>query len=1187
MSNTPSKRSRIKRFLIGCLWALLIVALLVFALLAWLLTSDSGVKQVSRLANQHVPGLEISQISGTLRSGLNADQIHYKNDSIDVKANGLKSDWHLGCLLQSRLCVDQLHLDSVHISTQAPAQAPTEPPPRVDAIALPEIVLPLALELDTLTIDKLHFQAPGDVPEQVVENIQLTISAESSDIALQNLSLDYQDISAQLSGDATLSGAFPLDLSLVVNAQDALPDELPEGTGLQPLDLQASIGNTLESLQVNAQIRGSATADVTIQAQPLQPNLPADITLTSEELGWPLQSRSIVLARDARIKVSGDLNDYQFSIATDVSGEQLPDTRVSISGLANPERVTVPQINLGTLGGQMKASALTSLSKPIVWSTQWDMSGIDPSLQLPGVNGNLNANITASGTVNDGRWSLKIPQARVDGTLRDLPFELDAKVSKGLNDFWFIEQVLLSNDRNQLKAQGIVGDTIDIKSDINLNQLQNFMPGLAGGFDARINVQGDPVNPDITVDADADVLKINDILVRSLQIDGNIAQLFEDDSAVDVQVDTVRIGQNTISNTALSLNGSRAAHQLALNTQGPQDTALNLTLNGALDETLNWDAVVDSVQAALPAHNVTLADPVNISWNTAEQQANVQPHCWQIEEQAMLCLNEPFANSPTGRTSLSLNQYSLDKLDSFMPDNTAIAGLLEADVELTWGDAGATDKRAIVSARLNDAQLDTVDALGDPLSVTYESITLDVNAQPDDATAQLLMRSQSLGEASIELQLDPSNKDSDIIGRVDLQGLQVNIAEAFLPDFDEVSGTISAEGDVAGKLTEPVYSGTVTLNDPIVRSEILPLPITGGTVTARITEQQLALNGEILSDEGRVDISGRGTLNPDNWSAKVNLKGRELNVQSDPLQNSTINHDISIDATPRRIAVTGNIDVPQAVIDVAELPEGAATVSSDVVIIEEIEAVEEQAPTSEVASDSNLNVALTVSLGDDVSLSAYGLNANLTGDMDVRIRGARPPQLGGDIRVVDGIYKQYGQDLEANGQILFVGPIDSTRLDIDAVREIDGEDRIAGLRIQGTVATPEITLFTDPSDKSQDAILSYVVLGRDINEASDQESDLLAAAALALAVRGGKTVGSNVASRLGVDEFGLETRGRGNDTELVVSGRLNDRLLLRYGRGVFDAESTLYLRYDLTKKLYLEAAQGAQEAVDLFYSFAF
>ncbi|PIE35140.1 MAG: hypothetical protein CSA54_05935, partial [Gammaproteobacteria bacterium] len=166
-------------------------------------------------------------------------------------------------------------------------------------------------------------------------------------------------------------------------------------------------------------------------------------------------------------------------------------------------------------------------------------------------------------------------------------------------------------------------------------------------------------------------------------------------------------------------------------------------------------------------------------------------------------------------------------------------------------------------------------------------------------------------------------------------------------------------------------------------------------------------------------------------------------------------------------------------------------------------------------------------------------------------------------------------------------PVNQSRLDIRAVREIETEDRIAGLNIVGTVETPEITLFTEPADKSEDAILSYIVLGRDINEASDQETNLLQAAALALTVRGGRSIGQNVADALGVQDFSLETAGSGDNTELVVSGRLNDRLLLRYGSSVFSSQNTLYLRYDLTKKLYVETASGVEQALDIFYSFDF
>jgi len=205
----------------------------------------------------------------------------------------------------------------------------------------------------------------------------------------------------------------------------------------------------------------------------------------------------------------------------------------------------------------------------------------------------------------------------------------------------------------------------------------------------------------------------------------------------------------------------------------------------------------------------------------------------------------------------------------------------------------------------------------------------------------------------------------------------------------------------------------------------------------------------------------------------------------------------------------------------------------------------------------------------------------------VALRSPNPPSLSGEIQVVDGVFKKYGQDLEASGEVLFVGPVLATRLDIEAIRRIESEERIAGLRIGGDVEAPEITLFTDPDDKSDEAVLSYIILGRDLGAASDQETDLVAAAVLALTVRGGNAVGKGIADTLGIQEFGLETKGQGDQTELVVSGRINDRLLLKYGSSVFESGNTLYLRYDLARNLYLEAAEGAATAVDLFYEFAF
>jgi translocation and assembly module TamB len=51
----------------------------------------------------------------------------------------------------------------------------------------------------------------------------------------------------------------------------------------------------------------------------------------------------------------------------------------------------------------------------------------------------------------------------------------------------------------------------------------------------------------------------------------------------------------------------------------------------------------------------------------------------------------------------------------------------------------------------------------------------------------------------------------------------------------------------------------------------------------------------------------------------------------------------------------------------------------------------------------------------------------------------------------------------------------------------------------------------------------------------------------------------------------------------VASGNLTDKLILRYGVGVFEPANTIALRYLLSKKVYIEAASGVASSLDIFY----
>jgi translocation and assembly module TamB len=90
-----------------------------------------------------------------------------------------------------------------------------------------------------------------------------------------------------------------------------------------------------------------------------------------------------------------------------------------------------------------------------------------------------------------------------------------------------------------------------------------------------------------------------------------------------------------------------------------------------------------------------------------------------------------------------------------------------------------------------------------------------------------------------------------------------------------------------------------------------------------------------------------------------------------------------------------------------------------------------------------------------------------------------------------------------------------------------------------------------------------------------------------MGISNGRSFSQNIAENLGIEDFYLTATGTGDETQVMLSGRLNNRLLVRYGVGVFNAVSTLFLRYDLAEQLYIETTQGLEKAIDIFYSFEF
>lgn len=1186
-----------KKILLFFLILILLLFLLIIGSAFFFLGTERGFGWTTERLQNFDERLTLAPTTGNLNDGIGTEAVTWEDDNLSVQANGIHSKWSSRCLLRTAFCLEKLNIEELAIETRPSSE---KKPEKTGTIELPNVILPLQFNAGEITIDKLSLTSVGsDAEPMVLENITLSATASGSDIRVQDLSVKYKNFSTRIDGDIDLSGDYPIDANVRLDATDVLDEH--------DFQLNAKLTNTVANLKLSADVSGAAKLRANADIQTLQPKTPLRASVTWKEIGWPLDTRETATAHDGKVIVAGNLDDYIIRVNTGVYGAQIPATDILVDGKVNAKRILLPQIDLVTLGGVATGSVAANWDAGVNWVSDMVFKSINPGKQWEQMEGDLDGLVQVKGSADNGTWAMTIDKADIEGELRGYPLKLQTNAAKNRDDEWLIRQLRLENGPNLLTMTGSASEELQLDIDLDFPAIQTLVPTVAGNLKAVARVSGKAESPSVELEASSSLIKLGENLFRELSVDANVVDLARSDSTLVFKVGTLNAAAQEIKDIDGKLTGSMAKHKLDLALKGPSKTALSLSTTGSLPYARgkqtpsgDWSGILQSVKIDVPEHSLSLAKPTALAWRQSSKSVEIDPHCWR-DGTANLCLKDKIKGHESGKAKVTLEGYKLSRLNSSLPANTRVEGALGADSDLVWnikGDekfdvqlnASIKNGAIIVPAPEKENQAGTR-----TMRLGYDTLVVKARADPFTVVSDITLSSKQIGNAKVNFTLNPKNEKKPILGKVSLEGLDVKLARPFLDNFDEVDGKVGLKGDISGTLTEPLFDGRLQVDNPILRSEDLPLSIDGGSLGANIQGSTATIDGQLKSGEGKLVLGGDAKWGNatagDPWQADLTIDGEDLSIIQKPLIYSEVHPSLRISLRPGSVAVRGDIDIPAAEIDIKETTTGAATLSEDIVIIEDEAAKAAIAAEEEevAAGSTNIITDLKIQLGDDVNLSGYGLNARLTGDIGFKKDNDDPPQLGGEIRVAEGFYKSYGQDLEIeDGQILFVGPVEQTSLNIKAVRKIDSEERVAGLHLQGAVADPSVTLFTDPPDKQQENILSYIVLGRDLNSnQSNEESSLLAQAALALTIRQGRGYAAGFAESLGISDFQIDAAGSGDDTEVVVSGRLSRKLLLRYGRSVFAPQETLYLRYDLSKRMYLEAAQGVQSAVDLFYSFSF
>lgn len=1076
-------------------------------------------------------------------------------------------------------------------SAEAPAQPLGE---RLTALfskpllpALPEVRLPVDIALEKLTIadvegfgsrlESLHAAAAWK--ENVLTVSRLDVKGEASGAKAEG----------SLTGNVALTGAWTSDLTLSARAGFGTP-EAPQSAAVKA----RLAGGLLETMRLDTEIDAAIPAPiklhVTGEASPAKAGLPLSLTVRS-----PGFSQGVLTLSNVDLELSGFAVDYALKARTHLKVDQITEGDLTLEGKGTEVAASLTALTLATDRGTAVFSGDVDWRDAVRWHTDLKIDGLDTgTLIFPKAPIRLSGDMQTKGIVKGSEWAASLTGVDLQGTIQKAPLGL--KGSFGMtSDGSFLSPGLdlqLGINTVHLHGEVKVADgkqRFNIESTINAPDFSRAIPGATGRAEGHFHLKGRPTFPILDVDIRASNLSFADYALKSLRLKGGIAQGKEMMGDVTLTADHLTIPGVTLTEANARLRGKERRHDLTLSWAGTPVSGEMKLSGDFLREAATWEGGVSSAAFQTPAGDVKLAKRMTLRYQNAAQSLRVGAHCWR-HESAEVCLARTADVDLSGKKAfpvrLALERFDLGWLRDKLPRRTLLEGVVKGTADLTVS-AGFT---GIPQGRV---ALETVGLKGtirmpeEDFVLGFDAFTVAGELREKRISLDWLLDIAGNGRISGSASVTEPLGEKKLDGTLRMEDLSVAMVNPLLSAGEKAEGVIFGDLRFGGTLPAPTLTGETGIRDARVDSTKLPFEMLPSYVTLRFGGRDSVLEGLLKTPKGEVNIAGNASWETlEAWRAKVSVKSKTLHLTVPPMAELDLSTYVSFEALPEKYRLEGLLSVPWARITVQELPESAVAVSEDEVRLDRPGSWQKTA-----ASDKKpvpLESALFIVLGDDVRVDAMGLKASLTGKLNVA-QTQNSLGLNGQITVPFGQFRAYGQDLIVRkGEFLFSGPISNPLLTIEAVRnpERTADDVVAGVRVTGTVERPKAVIFSEPALSEQEAF-SYLIRGEGLDPSGDTDNSAITSALIGLGLSQGSGLLTEVGDAIGLTDFGIDTEGAGDSSQVVVSAYVLPGLKVKYGVGLFDSLATITLRYRLLPRLYFEAASGVDQALNVLYQFDF
>lgn len=866
----------------------------------------------------------------------------------------------------------------------------------------------------------------------------------------------------------------------------------------------------------------------------------------------------------------GNINDYRFELETDRPFPKAPPSHWYAIASGNLDGLIFQSLRVTTLNGEVMATGQLGWSPVLNWKANIKARNIDPASLWPQWPGRLNASMTSLGRYEKKKWIVDANIKQLKGQLRDYPVSLQSRLKlrdKKLD----IIKLDFSSGSSQVNLRGQAGDAVKLNWTLASNDLAELYPQAKGELHARGQISGPQKTPLIKAVINGKSISYPNYELGA--IDGSIAMDVFRWQQINIKLAAQALNLNSF--TLQSLNIDANNQHLQVNAISKVATA-QIELKGKLDSN-GWQGRIE--RADMQSQRYTdwqLKAPSKLNISTDKLVADAL--CWNNNQQARVCTSIK-RDADQWQLQFESSKLPLLVLDPWLPPDLKLDGQADATARLEYlspdqvlGKAHIKLLPGSLNYPLLEGERDRWEYRGGKLDISLSTEELNASTDITMTNGDRFQASARLPKAKL-LALDGLNQPVRASAKLNIHDL--GLFEAIVPEIQELRGEAELNLSVDGTLDQPKLSGRAQLINGALRIPRLGLRIDQLSLISQSDGLgKLRTRLDAHSGEGNLIIKAHTTLNKTaGWPTEIAITGDQFEVSSIPEARVQISPDLLIKLQNRNINITGKVGIPYAKLQPKDITT-AASVSDDAIIV-----------GTEHSTEPKWSVItkIRLTLGDQVNFFGYGFEGRFGGGLLLEDEPGQLTKATGEINIPEGRYRAYGQRLDVeHGRLLYTGgPLTNPGLDLRAVRHINNVT--AGVKVIGSLSKPQLELFSIPAMGQTDA-LSYLLLGRPMENASGEEGAMMAKAALALGLSGGDRLARILGDRFGLDEMRVESSETGDQASLVVGRYLSPKLYVSYGVGLIESINTLTVRYQISDKWQIKAESGDAQGADLLYT---